>query len=75
MFDNHTDNHTDIEAPLYDKLRFTKLKSPENFAKSKTRKNNHQNSENTIFAKKRNLYWEVYSEPSTYQIWRIYLDL
>ena len=26
-------------------------KSPENFAKSKTRKNNRQNSENTIFAK------------------------
>ena len=27
------------------------VKSPENFAKSKTRKNNGQNSENTIFAK------------------------
>ena len=26
-------------------------KSPENFAKSNTRKNNRQNSENTIFAK------------------------
>ena len=26
-------------------------KSPENFAKSKTRKNNRQNSENMIFAK------------------------
>ena len=26
-------------------------KNPENFAKSKTRKNNRQNSENTIFAK------------------------
>ena len=26
-------------------------KSPENFAKSKTRKNNRQNSKNTIFAK------------------------
>ena len=22
MFDNPTDNHTDIEVPLYDKLRF-----------------------------------------------------
>ena len=22
MFDNLTDNHTDIEVPLYDKLRF-----------------------------------------------------
>ena len=28
-------------------------KSPENFEKSKTRKNNRQNSENTIFAKKK----------------------
>ena len=27
MFDNPTDNHTDIEVPLYYKLRFTKLKS------------------------------------------------
>ena len=27
MFDNPTDNHTDIEVPLYDKLRFTKLKT------------------------------------------------
>ena len=26
MFDNPTDNHTDIEVPLYYKLRFTKLK-------------------------------------------------
>ena len=25
MFDNPTDNHTDIEVPLYYKLRFTKL--------------------------------------------------
>ena len=50
-------------------------KNPENFAKSKTRKNNRQNSENKIFEKKRNLCREVYSGPSTYQIWRIYLDL
>ena len=50
-------------------------KNPENFAKSKTRKNNRQNSENNIFEKKRNLCREVYSGPSTYQIWRIYLDL
>ena len=28
MFDNPTDNHTDIEVPLYYKLRFTKLKKP-----------------------------------------------
>ena len=27
MFDNPTDNHTDIEVPLYYKLRFTKLKN------------------------------------------------
>ena len=27
MFDNPTDNHTDIEVPLYYELRFTKLKS------------------------------------------------
>ena len=27
MFDNPTDNHTDIEVPLYYKLRFTKLKT------------------------------------------------
>ena len=26
MFDNPTDNHTDIEVPLYYELRFTKLK-------------------------------------------------
>ena len=26
MFDNPTYNHTDIEVPLYYKLRFTKLK-------------------------------------------------
>ena len=50
-------------------------KTPENFAKSKTRKNNRQNSENKIFEKNRNLCREVYSGPSTYQIWRIYLDL
>ena len=25
MFDNPTDNHTDIEVPLYYELRFTKL--------------------------------------------------
>ena len=50
-------------------------KSPENFAKSKTRKNNRQNFENMIFAKKRHLCPEVYSSPSTYQIWNIYLDL
>ena len=28
MFDNPTDNHTDIEVPLYYKLRFTKLIKP-----------------------------------------------
>ena len=66
MFDNPTDNHTDIEVPLYYKLRFTKLKTPENFAKSQTRKNIRQNSENKIFEKKRNLCREVYSGPSTY---------
>ena len=49
-------------------------KSPENFTKSKTRKNNRQNSENTIFAKNGTCR-VVYSRPSTYQIWRIYLDL
>ena len=27
MFDNPTDNHTDIEVPLYYELRFTKLKT------------------------------------------------
>ena len=27
MFDNPTDNHTDIEVPLYYELRFTKLKN------------------------------------------------
>ena len=48
MFDNPTDNHTDIEVPLYYKLRFTKLKSPESFEKSKTPQNNRQNSENNI---------------------------
>ena len=26
MFDNPTDNHTDIEVPLYDKLRFHEAK-------------------------------------------------
>ena len=50
-------------------------KTPENFAKSKMRKNIRQNSENKIFGKKQNLCREVYSGPSTYQIWRIYLDL
>ena len=30
MFDNPTDNHTDIEVPLYYKLRFTKLKNDMN---------------------------------------------
>ena len=30
MFDNPTDNHTDIEVPLYYELRFTKLKRPRN---------------------------------------------
>ena len=49
-------------------------KNPENFAKSKTRKNNRQNSENKIF-EKTELMSRVYSGPSTYQIWRIYLDL
>ena len=29
MFDNPTDNHTDIEVPLYYELRFTKLKKAE----------------------------------------------
>ena len=28
MFDNPTDNHTDMEVPLYYELRFTKLKNP-----------------------------------------------
>ena len=27
MFDNPTDNHTDIEVPLYDKLRFHEAKN------------------------------------------------
>ena len=31
MFDNPTDNHTDIEVPLYYKLRFTKLKKENDF--------------------------------------------
>ena len=35
-------------------------KNPENFAKSKTRKNNRQNSENTIFAKN-GTYVEMYT--------------
>ena len=30
MFDNPTDNHTDIEVPLYYELRFTKLKIAKN---------------------------------------------
>ena len=50
-------------------------KSPENLEKSKTRKNNCQNSKNNIFTKKLNLCQEVYSRPPMYQIWRIYLDL
>ena len=40
-------------------------KSPESLEKSKTRKNNGQNSD---FCKKTNLYREVYSGPSTNQI-------
>ena len=35
MFDNPTDNHTDIEVPLYYKLRFTKLKTSVKFSKKK----------------------------------------
>ena len=31
-------------------------KGPENFEKSKTRKNNRQNSENMIFVKKKRIY-------------------
>ena len=30
MFDNPTDNHTDIEVPLYDKLRFHEAKKLDN---------------------------------------------
>ena len=33
MFDNPTDNHTDIEVPLYYELRFTKLKKLEYITK------------------------------------------
>ena len=50
-------------------------KSPENFEKSKTRKNNRHNSKNNIFYKKRNLRRKLYSRPHVYQIWRFYLDL
>ena len=30
MFDNPTDNHTDIEVPQYDKLRFHEAKNAKN---------------------------------------------
>ena len=50
-------------------------KAPENFEKSKMHTNNRRNSENTNFAKTRNLCWEVYSRPRIYQIWWIYVDL
>ena len=51
-------------------------KKPGKLKKSKTRKNNRQNSENKIFEKKKpNLCRKVYSWQPTNQIWKIYLDL
>ena len=51
------------------------LKFQNMYSKSKTRKNNRENSENMISEKKLKLCREVYSKPLIFQIWRIYLDL
>ena len=43
MFDNPTDNHTDIEVPLYDNLRFHEAKNViRDLHKSKQEHNNHK---------------------------------
>ena len=48
MFDNPTDNHTDIEVPLYYKLRFTKLKRAPGIKQNRGRCN-HANSKLPVF--------------------------